>query len=89
MAVGSTTTAIFRLIVREGIGLIVIGFLFGAVGAITVKQALESQLVGTSVTDPLVLVSATGLLTLVAMLACAIPARRAARVDPLVALRYE
>lgn len=89
MALGSTTTAIFRLIVREGVGLIGVGFLFGTVGAITLKHALESQVVGTSVTDPLVLVSATGLLMFVAILACALPARRAARVDPLVALRYE
>ncbi len=89
MALGSTTTAVFSLIVQEGVGLIVIGFLFGTVGAITVHQALESQLVGTSVTDPVVLVSATGLLMLMAILACAIPARRAASVDPLVALRYE
>jgi predicted permease len=89
MALGSTTTAIFRLIVREGVGLILVGFLFGTLGAIAVKQTLESQLVGISFTDPLILMSATGLLVLVALLACAIPARRAARVDPLVALRYE
>lgn len=89
MALGSTSAAIFRLIIREGVALILIGFLFGSFGAVALKQTLESQLFGTSFTDPVVLTAAAGLLMLVAILACAIPARRAARVDPLVALRYE
>ena len=66
--------------------LIVGGFVLGAVGAFALRKSLESQLFGVSATDPLVLVAVTGLLAAVAVVACALPARRATRIDPIVAL---
>ena len=62
------------------------GFALGAVGAFGVRKSLASQLVGVTATDPVVLLAVTGILALVAALACALPARRATRIDPVVAL---
>ena len=66
-----------------------IGLLIGVAGALGVGQLLRSLLVQTSPTDPTTLVSIVALLMSVAVLACLWPARRAARLDPMVALRYE
>ena len=62
---------------REGLLLIIGGFVLGAVGALALRKSLESQLFGVSATDPLVLAAVTGLLAAVAVVACALPARRA------------
>ena len=86
LALGSSARAIFELVLREGLLLIGAGFAAGAVGAFALRRTLESQLFGVSATDPLVLAAVTGLLVLVAILACALPARRATRIDPIVAL---
>jgi putative ABC transport system permease protein len=86
LALGSSARAIFELVLREGLLLIGAGFVAGAVGAFVLRRTLESQLFGVSATDPLVLSGVTGLLVLVAVLACALPARRATRIDPIVAL---
>jgi putative ABC transport system permease protein len=86
LALGSSAGAIFELVLREGLLLIGAGFAAGAVGAFALRRTLESQLFGVSATDPLVLAAVTGLLVLVAVLACALPARRATRIDPIVAL---
>jgi predicted permease len=86
IALGSSANAIFELVLREGLLLIGSGFVAGAVGAYVLRSALASQLFGVSVMDPLVLASVTALLAVVAMLACALPARRATRIDPIVAL---
>ena len=66
--------------------LIAAGFAIGAVGAIGLRRSLESQLFGVSAGDPVVIVAVTLLLALVATAACALPARRATRIDPIVAL---
>jgi ABC-type antimicrobial peptide transport system permease subunit len=86
IALGSSTRSIFELVLREGLVLIGCGFVLGAIGAVTLRKSLESQLFGVSATDPVVLVAVTGLLALVAVAACALPARRATRIDPIVAL---
>jgi predicted permease len=86
LALGSSARAIFELVLREGLLLIGVGFAAGAAGAYALRQTLESQLFGVSATDPLVLGLVTLLLALVAVLACALPARRATRIDPIVAL---
>ena len=62
------------------------GFVLGAAGAFALRRSLESQLFGVSATDPTVLAMVTTVLALVAVLACAFPARRATQIDPIVAL---
>jgi predicted permease len=86
MALGSSGRAIFELIIREGLLLVGGGLLLGALGAFLLRRSLESQLFGIEASDPLVLGAVTAALTLVAVFACALPARRATRIDPLVAL---
>jgi putative ABC transport system permease protein len=73
-------------VLREGLILIAGGFVLGGIGAIILRRSLESQLFGVSASDPLVLVVVTAVLALVAVVACALPARRATRIDPIVAL---
>jgi predicted permease len=86
IALGSSARAIFELVLREGLMLIAVGFVLGGVGAIALRRSMESQLFGVSATDPIVLATVTGLLAVVAVAACALPARRATRIDPIVAL---
>jgi predicted permease len=86
MALGSSGGAIFELIIREGLLLVGAGFLLGAAGAFLLRRSLESQLFGIQASDPLVLGAVTAALSLVALFACALPARRATRIDPLIAL---
>jgi predicted permease len=86
IALGSSARSIFELVLREGLLLIIGGFVLGAVGALALRKSLESQLFGVNATDPLVLVAVTGLLAAVAVVACALPARRATRIDPIIAL---
>ena len=86
IALGSSAGAIFELVLREGVLLIAGGFVLGAIGAIALRRSLESQLFGVSATDPIVLATVTTVLALVALAACAVPARRATKIDPIVAL---
>ncbi len=86
IALGSSSRAIFDLVLREGLVLIGGGFVLGAAGAIALRRSLESQLFGVSAADPIVLIAVTGILAAVAIAACALPARRATRIDPIVAL---
>ncbi|HEY7292364.1 MAG TPA: ABC transporter permease [Vicinamibacterales bacterium] len=86
IALGGSARAIFELVLREGLLLIGSGFAVGVVGAFALRRTLESQLFGVAATDPLVLVSVSALLAAVAILACGLPARRATRIDPIVAL---
>jgi len=86
IALGGSASSIFELVLREGLLLVAGGFLIGAVGAVAVRRSLESQLFGVSAFDPLVLSAVSALLAAVAFAACALPARRATRIDPIVAL---
>ncbi len=89
MALGAVPRAIFWMVVREGLGMTLAGLLLGWGGVFVVTRWLESLLFGVSPLDPTVLIGVSGFLTSVALAACWVPARRATRVDPLVALRYE
>jgi predicted permease len=86
MALGSNAGGIFRLVIREGAVLVVVGFVLGLIGAVALRTSIASQLYDVQPLDPLVLGSVAGLLGAVALFACAVPARRAARIDPLIAL---
>ena len=71
---------------REGLLLLGVGFLAGGIGAFLLRSSLESQLFGVKAGDPLVLFGASLLLLVVALVACALPARRATRIDPRMVL---
>ena len=86
MALGSSPRGIFDLVLREGLLLVGAGFVLGGVGTALLKRSLESQLFDVRATDPAVLAAAAAVLGTVALVACAVPARRAARIDPAVAL---
>jgi putative ABC transport system permease protein len=89
IALGAHPSQVLSMILRQGFGLVSIGLLLGVIGALALTRLMTSLLFGTSATDPLTFVSVVFLLALVAVAACCIPARRAMRVDPLIALRYE
>ncbi len=86
MALGSDTGRIFTMIVREGLVLAGIGLVAGLAGAFAIRRAMESQLFGVGPMDPQVTAAVAVVLGAVALLACAAPARRASRIDPLIAL---
>lgn len=89
MAIGGTPRSIFDLVVKEGVALVGAGFVFGAAGSFAIRRSIESQLYGVRPTDPHVLALVTLILGVVALVACSIPARRATRIDPVVALNRE
>jgi ABC-type antimicrobial peptide transport system permease subunit len=89
MALGSDTGAIFSLILREGILILGSGLTLGLASVLGLRRFLESLLYGIRPTDPRVLASVIGILAAAAAIACVLPARRATRVDPIVALRLE
>jgi putative ABC transport system permease protein len=89
MALGALPTDILKMVVREGMTLMLIGGLLGLTCAFAALRFLQQFLYDVNPTDPLTFSAVTSLLALVALLACWIPARRATRVDPLTALRYE
>jgi putative ABC transport system permease protein len=89
MALGARQLDVLKLVVLQGMGLVLIGVAVGLAGAVALTRVMASLLFGVGAKDPLTFVVVATLLSLVAFVACYIPARRAARVDPLVALRYE
>jgi putative ABC transport system permease protein len=89
MAIGAAAGDIARMIVREGMRPVAIGLVVGLPAAAGANRLLESQLVGVTPYDPLTMAAATLILIGVALVGCRIPARRAMRVDPVVALRHE
>ena len=89
MALGAQLGDVLRLILGHGVKLTVLGVSFGLIGAYLATRAITSVLYGVSATDPLTFIFVSLLLTTVALVACYWPARRATKVDPLVALRYE
>jgi predicted permease len=89
VALGAQPRRILRLVLRQGAKLALAGVAIGIAGGFGVAQLLKSLLYGVKPTDPVAFISVAVLLTLVALLACYVPARRATRVDPVAALRNE
>ena len=89
VALGARPGDVFRLVLRQGMTLVVLGLMLGLVGAVMVTRLLASFLYGVSTTDAVTFTAIPVLLMLVALLACYLPARKATKVEPLVALRYE
>ena len=89
VALGSTRVGILRLVLREGFELVAIGLVLGVAGAASLQKAVATEIYGVRSLDPLVLASVMALLATVVLAACAVPAHRAMRVDPIVALRSE
>lgn len=89
MALGAHQRSILKMVLGKGVRLVVVGILIGLFASFGLTRFLASQIWGVSVTDPWTFASVVALVVLVGIAACLLPARRAARVDPLVALRYE
>jgi ABC-type antimicrobial peptide transport system permease subunit len=89
MALGAQPETVLRLVLRQGIALAIVGAIAGIGVALGVTRYLASMLYEVRASDPVTMIAAAVLLAMVALAACYIPARRATRVDPMVALRYE
>jgi ABC-type antimicrobial peptide transport system permease subunit len=89
MALGAQRTDVLRSVMGEGAKLSLAGIALGMAGAFALMRILSGELYGVSATDPLTFFGVAMLVAVVALTACYVPARRAMRVDPLVALRYE
>jgi len=89
MALGAQRADILSMVLRSGFALIAAGGLVGLFGSFALTRFLASQLQGVSPTDPLTFGVVLAVILVTGLAACLLPARRAARVDPLVALRYE
>lgn len=89
IAVGAQAGQIFRMVIREGLTLSLTGLALGLVGALVLGRAGSSLLFGVTASDPATFLAVSLVLTVVAAAACYFPARRAMKVDPIVALRQE
>jgi putative ABC transport system permease protein len=89
MAMGARPADVLRLVLSEGARLVIFGAILGGAAALALTRLLKDMLYGISATNPLILLSGIAVLVVVALAACYVPARRAMRVDPIIALRYE
>jgi ABC-type antimicrobial peptide transport system permease subunit len=89
LALGASAIDVLRLIIRNGMMLVIIGVVVGLAGAFALTRLMTTLLFGVAPTDGLTIGVVSAVLVLVAFLACYIPARRATKVNPLVALHYE
>jgi len=87
MALGANTHDVLRLVLRQGLALIGVGLALGWLAALGLTSLLEKLLYGVSATDPVTFVVIALILAIVSLLACYLPARRASKIDPMVALR--
>ena len=89
MALGARPLDVLLLVVRQGMMLVLIGVVVGLGGALVLTRVMSSLLFAVTERDPITFVAVAALLIGVALIACLVPARRATKVDPLLALRYE
>ncbi len=89
IALGSTSRGIFRLVLREGALLVAAGLVIGLAGTVALRQAMENQIYGLGAMDLRVIGTVMGILGVIALAACSLPARRATRVDPLTVLNQQ
>lgn len=89
MALGARLVDILKMIFKQGAEIVVVGIVIGLVGAFMLTKLMENLLFQVSATDPITFFTVVAILTLTSVLACYIPARRAAKVDPMIALRSE
>jgi macrolide transport system ATP-binding/permease protein len=89
VALGATRGQVLKLVLRQGVWVIAAGAALGVLATAGITRGIANLLVGVSATDPLTFIAATLFLAVVALYACYVPARRAMKVDPMVALRYE
>jgi putative ABC transport system permease protein len=89
MALGAQPAAVLRHIVQRGMAMVLVGIALGCAGALAITRLMSKLLFGVAPADPATFIIGASILTAVALLACCLPARRAMRVDPMAALRYE
>jgi putative ABC transport system permease protein len=89
MALGAQRGTVMTMVLKHGLSIIAIGIIVGELVSLAVMRLLQNQLWGVSAYDPLTLAGVVAVLVMVGVAACAIPARRAMLVDPIVALRHD